>query len=117
MAPEHWLQPAWIDGADSARLAPDEIFRVVEELTNEDRSANLRIYRECVEGTLTLEGRPDLPAAYDRYMAKWNHYGFGDPATRQANARMVAVRAYDFALWMGVISHLPAALAEKRGAA
>jgi hypothetical protein len=36
---------------------------------------------------------------------------------RQTNPRILAIRAYDFVLWMGIIAELPRAFGEMRGAA
>ena len=117
LAPDHWLQPAWKDGIDQARMAPDTIAPLLEEYPEAERISIKRMFRECVAGTLTAEGKVDLVAAYERYLAVWKPYGFNDPETRQENPRMVAVQAFDFALWMGLVSQLPEVLETTRGAA
>jgi hypothetical protein len=114
---ENCLNLAWKSGVVTARFAPDEVHEVLTEFDAELCTANLNFFEAYVRGTGATESAANLPAAFEHFVATENPYGLADEDIRQANPRILAVRAYDFALWMGIIAELPGAFGEMRGAA
>ena len=48
-----------------------------------------------------------IQAAFERYLDDHKPYRFSEVEVRDANPRLVAWAAYDFAFWMAVISERP----------
>lgn len=111
---ELWLMPAWKEGVMTAKFAPDHVALAVGELSEDERSFNMNIFDKCIIGTQTPDERVNLPDAFAQYLAEWNPCGLGHEEIRDANPRMVAARAFDFAMWMGMIAELPVSLGGKR---
>ncbi len=103
-AVEHWLSAGWKDGLVTAKFAPDVLATVIEEVTEENREFNLMLFKECVVATYLPERKADLSAAFERYLNDHKPYSFSEVEVREANPRLVAWAAYDFAFWMAVIS-------------
>jgi hypothetical protein len=114
---ENCMNLAWKSGVVTARFAPDEVHDVLGEFDVEARAAILKFFVEYVRGTGATDSAANLPAAFEHFVATENPYGLADEDIRQANPRILAIRAYDFALWMGFIAELPHAFGEIRGAA
>ena len=106
-AVEHWLPAGWKDGVVTAKFAPDELVAVIEEVTPVNREFNLMLFKECVVATYLPERKADLSAAFERYLNDHKPYSFSEVEVREANPRLVAWAAYDFAFWMAVISERP----------
>lgn len=111
---DSWLKPAWKEGIMTAKFAPDHVALVVGELSEDERSSNIKIFDKYIIGTQTPDERVNLPDAFARYLAEWNPCGLGNEEIRNANPRMTAARAFDFAMWMGMIAELPVSLGGKR---
>jgi hypothetical protein len=116
-APEACMNLAWKSGVVMARFAPDEVHDVLGEFDADTCATILKFFEEHVRETGATESAANLPAAFEHFVTTENPYGLADEDIRQANPRILAVRAYDFALWMGIIAELPGAFGEIRGVA
>lgn len=105
---EPWLRLGWKEGIVQAQLAPDIIQEVViQEFDPGEREANLEILAKCINPHRRPDGSVDLVTAFGQYADHWNPFGFRDAALREANRRMMAARAFDFAVWMAVVCERP----------
>ncbi len=114
---DHWLQRGWKAGIVQARFAPDSVEVLLGEAREEHVAYCRELYRDCILGTAEGEGRPNLEAAFEKYIADSQHCALHIPKVRALNPRLLAARAYDFTVWMGFIAGMPAGSDEMRGAA
>jgi hypothetical protein len=112
----HWLKPAWIEGILTVDLKPTIIKEVFKEMGEAEQTENRKIFRACVMTTLTADGKLNIEAAYARYLDAWRPYCLSTAEYRETSPRILAVRAYDFAFWMGIIAELPEADGGLKGA-
>lgn len=112
----HWLKPAWIEGILTVDLKPTIIKEVFKEMGEAEQTENRKIFRACVMTTLTDDEKLNMEAAYSRYLDAWRPYCLSTAKERETSPRILAVRAYDFAFWMGVIAELPEADGGLKGA-
>ena len=66
--------------------------------------------------TLTDDEKLNLEAAYFQYLDAWRPYSLATAKERKTSPRIMALRAYDFAFWMGVIAEVPEADGGLKGA-
>ena len=100
----HWLEPGWREGGMTARFAPDQVAAVMQEIGATKRASYIGAFRECLKGTGKPSEQIDLLAAFDQYLGQREPKGLGDESIRQANPRLIAACAYDFAVWMGIVA-------------
>jgi hypothetical protein len=112
---ELWLEPAWKEGIMTAKFAPDEVAQVAGELDAAERSKNLQIFDVCIVATATPDGCVNLPAAFSRYLSRWNACGLSNEAARKDNVRAVAACGFDFGFTAGMVAEMPESLGGKRG--
>ena len=107
---EHWLQPGWRDGRLAARFAPDLVSAVFDELPDEDRNILRALWEQSgladvgasEEGALISQG-------FERYIREHYRDTLARDGVREANLRMLALRAYDYSVWMGFAAEATAA--------
>jgi len=87
-------------------LIREAILKVLEEMGETVQAENRKIYRACIMTTLTSEAKPNMKAAFLRYLDVWEPYGLQDKGRRQKAPRYIALMAYDFAFWMGIFGKL-----------
>lgn len=106
-APAHWLGRGWKAGIAQARFAPDSVMKVFEEADAKHLTYCRSLYRNCVLGTAEAPGKPDLVAAFEKYLTDSEDSGLHIPEVRALNPRVLAARAYDFTVWMGFLAEIP----------
>lgn len=106
-APGYWLGRGWKAGIAQARFAPDSVMQVFDEVDAKNLAYCRCLYRDCVIGTAEAPGKPDLVAAFEKYLADSEDYGLHIPEVRTLNPRVLAARAYDFTVWMGFLAEIP----------
>lgn len=99
-----------------AKFAPDVVAAVMAEFEEGELQTNHEIFDVCIQGTEKPAGRVDLDAAFARYLERWNPYSLGNADLRKMSPRFLAARAFDFAIWMGILAELPLEQGGKRGA-
>ena len=113
---DKWLRTAWIEGIISVNRNTHDVIKAVAEQRDSERLDSLRIFRECVVKVTTTDGKVDLLSAFRKFLGDWNPYCLEDAEGQNSNPRIMAVYAYDFAMWMGVIAELPEANGGLKGA-
>lgn len=105
---EYWLKRAWRAGVVQAKFAPDTVETLLREAGGKHVNYCRELYHDCVLGTAEGEGKPNLAAAFENYIAASEHLCLHIPEVRALNPRILAARAYDFTVWMGFIAEMPA---------
>lgn len=113
----YWLNRGWKAGVVQAKFAPDSVQEVFDEVEERHLNYCRKLYRDCILGTAEGEGRPNLGAAFEKYLAESQDCYLHIPEARAINPRLLAARAYDFTVWMGFLSAMPTKSIEERGAA
>jgi len=111
-----WLKSGWIEGILTVDLNPNTIKELLKEMGEAEQTESRNIFRACVNTTLTDDGKLNMEAAYSRYLDAWRPYSLSTAKERETSPRILAVRAFDFAFWVGVISELPEADGGLKGA-
>jgi len=111
----YWLARGWRAGIAQARFAPDTVEIIFNEVTKIHLNYCRRLYRDCVVATADGNCRPNLEAAFERYIAESKDCHLHVPEIRALNLRLLAARGYDFTVWMGFISGMPQSSNEARG--
>jgi len=114
---DYWLGRGWRAGVVQARFAPDTVEKVFNDVDKVHLDYCRQLYRDCIVATAEGECRPNLDAAFERYIVESKDCGLHIPEIRALNPRILVARAYDFTVWMGFISAMPASSGEMRGAA
>ncbi len=91
-----------------AKFAPDTIEKVFNDVETKHLKYCRQLYRDCVLGTAESKGKPNLVAAFEKYVAESKDCGLHIPEVRSLNPRLLAARAYDFTVWMGFVAEMPA---------
>ncbi len=97
---DYWLGRGWRAGVVQAKFAPDTIETLLSEAGGKYVNYCRELYRDCVLETAEGEGRPNLEAAFERYLSETEDCGLHVPEIRALNPRLLAARAYDFVVWM-----------------
>jgi hypothetical protein len=112
---ENWLTPAWREGIMQTKFAPDVVAAAMAEFEEGELQTNHEIFDLCIQGTERPDGRVDLDAAFAKYLEQCNPYGLGNVELKKMCPRFLAARAFDFAMWMGILAGLPIEQGGKRG--
>ena len=102
-----WLEQGWRIGSLRANFVPESVQRVYGDVGVGHLTYCRELYRECLLKSTDKKGRPDLAAAFEKYIAGSQHCGLHLPAVRALNPRLLAARAWDFTTWMGFLSQMP----------
>lgn len=102
-----WVEQGWARGRHLAEQHPDVVRRLLEEASAEDRAFMLKLYQELVIKPAEANGQVDIEQATLAFFAASEggrcavEYCKGDQPQKMARL------AFDFALWMGIVSALP----------
>lgn len=107
---DYWLGRGWKAGVIQAKFAPDTVQRVFSDVDAKHLTYCRHLYRDCVIGTAEGEGRPNLVAAFEKYISDSEDCGLHIPEVRQLNPRILAARTYDFTVWMGFLAEMPSCM-------
>lgn len=104
---DYWLGRGWKAGVIQAKFAPDSVTKVFGDVEAQHLAYCRQLYRDCVLGTAEAPGRPNLVAAFGKYITDSKDCGLHVPEVRALNPRILAARAYDFTVWMGFLAEIP----------
>ena len=63
------------------------------------------LYRDCIlPNRIAGKPIPDLAAAFEAYISRCKDSSLHLPEVRKENPRLLAARAFDFAVWMGFLA-------------
>lgn len=102
-----WAEQGWARGRHLAEQHPDVVRRLLEEASAENRAFTLKLYQELIIKPAEANGRVDIEQATLAFFARSEggrcafEYCSGD------QPRKMVRLAFDFSLWMGIVSALP----------
>ena len=100
-----WLETGWKMGVNQSVYAPDTVQPLFEEAGKDHLGYCKELYRDCISPSQKPDQPiPDLPAAFDIYVQQTKDCSFHFPKVRSDNPRLLAARAFDFAVWMGFLA-------------
>ena len=102
---EVWMETGWKLGVNQSAYAPDTVEPLFEEAGEEHLGYCKELYRDCIlPNRIAGKPMPDLAAAFEAYISRCKDSALHLPEVRKENPRLLAARAFDFAVWMGFLA-------------
>ncbi len=102
-----WVEQGWARGRHLTEQHPEIVQQLLEELTTEERASTLKLYQNLVIMPAAPHGRVDIERATLAFFAASEGGCCAIEYCRGDLPRKMVRMAFDFAIWMGIISALP----------